>query len=77
MRGKNEHHIPVLLSTSQKYQRSIKIIIFFLKKHKNINFYSKINKEVLDILLLNSSYNEYFEQYISDASKSRAFMHYR
>jgi histidinol phosphatase-like enzyme len=77
VRGKNKHHIPMLLNISQQYQASIKIIELLFKKHKNMHFIDKISLELSGILLAKSQYKNYFENYVADAVKSRAFSHYR
>jgi ribosomal protein S7 len=77
MRGKNRHHIPVLLNISQQYQASIKVIKRFFKDHKNMQFVNKIDLEFSEILFAKSQYKNYFENYRADAVKSRAFSHYR
>jgi ribosomal protein S7 len=76
-RGKNKHHIPVLLNISQQYQASIKIIKRFLKNHRNMQFADKISLELSEILFARSQYKNYFDNYMADAIKSRAFSHYR
>jgi ribosomal protein S7 len=77
VRGKNNHHIPILLKVSKQYQASIKIIEALFKKHKNMQFFNKVSLELSQILFAKSKYKNYFESYKGDAIKSRAFSHYR